>query len=591
MCSRVTRRWILGAVLALTSAVVSCGKCGGDGSKVEDADVAVAMEPPVPAPDALLADVYVATPNATWSRLQRGIGGAVGILPATAGGIMCAILGLDPRFASEIDGTSPLYGVVAGNPGKPAWALAVKLADVRRARVALVDGETARFSPRETAGMTELVPKADAPSSQAVVGITGSGYLVVAQRSDDLVRLAPYATRTLPTRKLPDTGSVVADVPHAALATVLKPKLDELWEGAKGYLLASDERMRRERGGRAPDFGDPKSIVAALDGYVKKRLEVVGDLSTMRVTMDVVDEGMSLVATLTPASREGAAGAWTRAMSTGDTAPVAAFPASAAVALTMRDAPEARAEQMQGVEKVITGALGSKLAEADAKKLHDALDEWTKARGDVAGLALAADEPQGLVLRSDVRDAEAAQHAMKGTLDLARVTPFKDIFRIRDVATSSDEQPGIGKVSLATLTREPARGAKEGRPSRERADAGADASAAAAPKKDELGVAWLEAGGTLSVAMGDVPVPVLRSAARPERRLADEPAVARALAALGTDASAVLVVQPLRFDPSRANLPVAPLVVGLGRKKDDAFVRVDVAHGLLRELARWQTGL
>ena len=45
------------------------------------------------------------------------------------------------------------------------------------------------------------------------------------------------------------------------------------------------------------------------------------------------------------------------------------------------------------------------------------------------------------------------------------------------------------------------------------------------------------------------------------------------------------------IDPMRANLPAAPLVIAIGRKDKDATVRIDIATGLLRELARRQLGL
>ena len=77
----------------------------------------------------------------------------------------------------------------------------------------------------------------------------------------------------------------------------------------------------------------------------------------------------------------------------------------------------------------------------------------------------------------------------------------------------------------------------------------------------------------------------------PERSLGDEPAIARTFQELGPTTTALLVVQPLRFDPKRANLPAAPLVIALGRKDKNATLRIDVANALLRELARWQMGL
>ena len=117
------------------------------------------------------------------------------------------------------------------------------------------------------------------------------------------------------------------------------------------------------------------------------------------------------------------------------------------------------------------------------------------------------------------------------------------------------------------------------------------ASLAKRPTKPPLGLAWLVDGGVLSMASGEVPLNMLGATVHPDRKLGDEPAVARSLTALGTSASGVLLVQPLRFDAKRANLPAAPLVIALGRKDKDATLRIDVANGLLREVARWQMGL
>jgi hypothetical protein len=105
------------------------------------------------------------------------------------------------------------------------------------------------------------------------------------------------------------------------------------------------------------------------------------------------------------------------------------------------------------------------------------------------------------------------------------------------------------------------------------------------------GVAWKLDGGDLSLAASDAPVARLRFAMKPEQTLADEPLVAKALASLGTSACGVVVLQPLRFDATRANLPAASLVGSLGRSGADASIRVVVAHGLLRELGRRELGL
>src|SRR5438105_4605610 len=119
-----------------------------------------AAEAPVPAPDGLLAEGTFSTPNASWGKVQRGVGGYVGILPSTLGGLVTTATGLDPTLGPEIDGNAPAYVAVADAGGHAAWAIAVKLVDARRARGGLVDGDAARYTARDAAGLTELVPKA-----------------------------------------------------------------------------------------------------------------------------------------------------------------------------------------------------------------------------------------------------------------------------------------------------------------------------------------------------------------------------------------------------------------------------------------------
>jgi len=198
----------------------------------------------------------------------------------------------------------------------------------------------------------------------------------------------------------------------------MKPKLDDLWASAKAFLLGEDERMRRNHGGRAPDFGDPKAIIGAADAWVTRRIGVIGDLEKMRIAVDLIEDGVSIVSTMTPAAGGGVASKWTDAMKLGDLAPLGALPASSAAALLVRDSEEDRADQDSALEQALTSALGSRLADADAKKLHEIVEDVTKARGDVVTSAMAWDDPQGLSLRAPIRDPDASARAVRGAVDL-----------------------------------------------------------------------------------------------------------------------------------------------------------------------------
>ena len=586
------QRWHVdaaGAALAVATVVALGNWSGGP----QPADAGVAVEPPVRAPDDLLADIYVASPNSSWTRLQRGVGGAVGILPATLPGVLVALTDLDVSLASELDGTAPMFGAVAGDPASPGIALALKLVDARRARGLLADGDTSRFTSKNVEGMTVLVPNAAASSRSAPadqrfeIAITQNGYLLVTRSAADLTRLGPYVTRTLPARPLPTESAAVVEIPKSALKTMLEPKLDSLWKDGKSFLLTQDERMRAERG-RAPDFGDPAAIVAALEGMLGRRVAVVGDLEKVRLAVDITEDATVFTATLSPGA-DGPSRRWVDAMKVGDASPVLALPAVSALAVSMRDGEVERAEQSKELEKAIATSLGPRLE--DPSKLHEVIEAMTSARDEAVAFALAVDEPTGLLVRAPVRDAGAADKAIRGVFDMTKRKPFKELLRVREVSSSTEELPGLGKVASLMVVREPkdSRHGAGTAPRRPAGDGGGPGPAAAKTSPPS-GVAWSTDQGVLALGAGAEPLVTLKMGARPDRKLADDPALKRFTSAIGADASTIVVAQPLRLDPKRANLPTAPLGIAIGRKGGDAFVRIDIAAGLLREAARWQMG-
>lgn len=537
---------------------------------VVDAGIAD-QAPPAKVPDGLLAEVYVSSPNATWTKLQRGIGGALGILPMTLPGVVVALSDLDVMLSNELDGTSPIHGALSGDPADPAWAIAMKLVDGRRARGLLIDGDTARFNAKEAAGMTILVPKRPASpgEKERSVAITTNGWLLVTRDEKGLGTLGNWVTRGLPARPPPTlTAAAVIDVPHEALTSSLGPKLKTLWEAAKDYLGEEDKRMRAERG-RAPDFGDPAAIVAALDGLVKRRIAIVSDFDKVRVTLDVAEDAVSAHAELTPpkAGGENAARAWVDAMSVGEPAPVLALPSTAGVILSMRDAEPARKEQAESLKTTLASVLGPRLK--DPAPLHQVIDTATKARGDVVTVAVGMDDPAGNYLRFPVRDAAAAKSAATGAVDLAKVDPFKEMLRVQNMTTREEEIAGSGQASVVMI-------------SHPKPDAG--------PPRRDSGAAWLVDDKELSVAFGAEPAATLRAGLK-DKKLAEMTSLKRFLDAIGNDASTIVVAQPLKMDTRRSPLPATAAGLAIGKKNDAAFVHIDVPDVLLRELSRRQFGL
>lgn len=579
------RKWHVGLAAAAAIAGVFALTRGDRASEV---DAGVVVEPPVPAPDGLLCDLYVAAPNAAWTKLQRGVGGAAGILPATLPGVVVLLADLDVTLANELDGTAPMYGAAAGDLADPGLVLAMKLVDPRRARSMLVgDGNAGRFAAREEAGMTVLVPATSRPTDRRFeIAITKNGYLLLGRRAADLQRLGSYVTRTLPSRTLP-AESAVLEVPRSALQSLLKPRLEGAWKEGRSFLLAEDERMRVERG-RAPDFGDPAAIVAALDAMLARRVAIVGDLERVRIALDVVEDAAVLTATLAPTTDPGSeAKKWIDAMKVGDASPLLELPAASTLALSTRDGEAERVEQAIALEKAVASSLGPRLKEPE--KLHEVFDAIARSRDEAVALAVGLEEPAGLFVRARVRDGDTANKAIRGAFELAKIAPFKDMLRTKSVTSSREDLPGLGTADVLTLLRDPP---KDQRPPPVLFRPAQDAGAPRAPgaRAGSLGVAWLISDGKLSLGAGAEPAVTLKIGARTDKKLADEPTLSRFLSAIGNDASTILVGQPLRLDPKRASLPTSPLALAIGKKGGDAFVRVEVSAGLLREAARWQMG-
>lgn len=557
------------ACLGLVLETASCNGCSG-----EKKEVVPAAEAPAPTPDGLLADAYVVSPNPSWSRLQRGVGGAVGILPATLPSIVAMAADLDPRIGAELDGSAAMFGSVAGDPAAPGFCVAIKLVDPRRARLMLTDAETGRYTVRESGGVTHLVPKAPPAENRkpAAAALTGNGYVVVGKAPEDLEKLAGYTTRTLPARELPKEGALVVDVPRSAVANLLAPKLEGGWNDLKTFLLGQDERMRREHGGRAPDFGDPKPIVGALDAIVGRRIAVFRDLERVRLSFDVDDAAVLMTATLTPVAGDGPAKKWIDGMRVGDAATVLGLSASSVVALSMRDTDEDRAAQASEMEKAVASSLGDRLKEADANRLHDVFEDWTRGRDETLAISYLEGTPSGTLITTRARDGEAASRAVRSAVDLTRAAPFKDLLRVQDVTTATEDIPGFGKAQVATIARETKK------------TTGTKRSAGTVAKS---GVAWSTESGSVVVAIGDEPLATLKSGVRPEKKLRDDPLVARFAANIGETASTIVVGQPLRLDGRRgADLAAAPIAIALTRKDGSAVLRLDVSDALLRELSR-----
>ena len=119
--------------------------------------------------------------------------------------------------------------------------------------------------------------------------------------------------RTLPTKTAPaEAGAIVADVPQPALAGALSAWLGARWGETRAWLASSDDDQRAKHGGRAPDFGDPRPIVDALDGMVTRRIALLAGARGARVVVDAGDDDVHAELLVTPGTDEAGAARWRR---------------------------------------------------------------------------------------------------------------------------------------------------------------------------------------------------------------------------------------------------------------------------------------
>ena len=479
-------------------------------------------------PSALIAEGVLATPDLTWQRLQRGGGGGAGLLPTTLGGLLAGALGFDAKLGGEIEGGSPAYVVIAGDAASPSWLLAARLVEDRRARP-LFEGKGAIFVAHDAGGdVLSLSAPGKPPPHGLACGIAPGGWFVFASSIAALGELAPYATRTLPSKLGAGHESVGIDVARSAIEGSVASALSSAWDAAQRSMLANDEALRQAHGGRAPDYGDPRAIMTTADAWVQKRLAALRDVEGAHVGADVTEGDVRVTFTAAPATDAGPASIVLGALQPGDVAPLGRLPRETLAGLLTREPAAAHAQDAADLEATVTSTLGARLSLDEQRRLHAAIDDWAEARGEWATFGVAfTPTDRAAVVDIQATDAPRLARSVRESVDLfARVPaihePLAAWLHARSVAIGAAPIPGGGHASTATLS-------TEARP---------------------LVLAWTSNGvsgpdADVKLSLGTAPLPFL-APALPGTTLADDPELRALFASLGPVAGAV-VVQPQRL--------------------------------------------
>ena len=553
--------------------LVACGSACKKESAPAPAPTVVVDRSPVPPPDALVADVSARGPDALWGKLQQGVGGSLAHLPGSVGGALAATAGLDPTLAGEIDGAAAAYAVVA-HPGPTfGWVVAMKLRDEDHARAALLGGKQPRFTGRAAdGGLTVLAaavsPGATPPGNDAiargyVVALSPLGYLVAARSEADLVTLAPYATRTLPGRPV-SPHALVVTVTHAALAGAIRDELISSVSTLRGTAVMLDAALRRQHGGRAPDFGDPTAVIDGLDDYARGKIALLADLGGAVVTLDAGDDDVTVEVSLSPGA--GPSAKVFDGLKVGDAAPLLTLSADTEAAVLFNDDPASLAAGAKTAEDRAAAVFKPALGPKDTAAIDAAFSRWAATRGPWLTVGLELDGGPALTLRTPTADPE---HAMQGVTDLvglAHVPAFRSLleanFSVLGVSTATATVPGVGATSIATFRRAGAAGAAE------------------------VAIAWAAAGDLLHVAAAGSSARALRASKDPARLLGSDVALAGKLGTLRDRASFVFAGHRLADLGPDGRRP--GVVLGLGRDKTNGWALLEADDVLVREaLARW----
>ncbi|MGH7280470.1 MAG: hypothetical protein ACRELY_03020 [Polyangiaceae bacterium] len=545
----------LGMLLPFALASSMLAACSSCSHKSAGENVAI-VEAPVPAPASLLGELAIENPDAFWSRVQRGVGGFVALLPMSLGGLVSSFASIDPAIGPIIDGASPSYAAaVARGPSEIGWAVAVRFTDLAHARSTLLDGPNAKYNATEDGDFTLLAFKggtAVAGAPQAAISKTG--YLVLGASKADVDEIGPYLVRTMPTRPRATTD-VALDLPHAALRGPIHDRLAAAWASFKTEKETQAQEAQKNHG-RPADFGDPIGILALSDSIVQKRLAVASDLDTAHLTLEATGATFTLDATLTPSEDNGAASQWIGGMQNGDIAPLLDAPAGVATILTRASASD-RASAPDDVAAALKQSLGDHFRDEDANLARAAVADWESASGSFVVTSALTSPVPALLVRTPTDHPDVATRAAHKGCELLQTPSFhgilSELMKVDSGTFGTADVVGVGHAVTFAFKR--------------RVGPGASA-------------AWLTSGGNFVFAEGVDGAASLGATLHAKPTWRDDGDLAAHALAAGPNVSFAVAAKPFSSDPG------ASLLLVSGRDSDHLHASVFSSDVVLREAIR-----
>lgn len=590
----------LGLVLSsfLTACIAPSG-CHREGSADGGAATSVDLSP-VPAPEGLLGDMFMPTPDATWEKTRNLVGGPALFLPQTFGALVTTLLKLPLTFAGEIDGAVPTLGaIVQRGEGATFGALAVHLRDGGRAIDQLTRAPEARFDGKldEASKITSITPKPPAAAMTPVIGVLGN-YLIIAARPEDLLAIGPYLARSLPARAMP-SEDLVLELPASAMAGPIQAGLRRSWGNA---------RENAENAG-LPVMPLASSMVSALDA--------VGDAEKGRVALTIDAAGLHARATLSPKPGGGPASRAIDEMRVGDSKPLLDLPSGIPLGVLFREAPASRAAAAPADGEALAKLLGDKdVTEADRAVITAAVSAEAEARGDWVAIGVGL-RKGGLsaVAKLAVTDEAKMRAALTALVGLEKLPSVRARLKTSGYAITTGKPQvsgsgsggegealgGVERLRVAHVEASSASG-KSDKPLRDKraphgpGDKVDPRGASDGASTGAVDLLYLLREGALYASVGAEPEEALRELIRAPSgagaSLGSMPTFKAAVEALGDRATFMLVGDVLRIVAARAGKPMpaesAPVVLALGKMGTPSALLgwLDVPAVTIQELIR-----
>ncbi|MGE0322313.1 MAG: hypothetical protein AB7S68_08420 [Polyangiaceae bacterium] len=578
--------YLVRGFLPLVLGAALCGVVGCDDdtqSKPQASAAPVEDLSPVPAPESLVADVFVAKPEGTWKELRGLAGAGAALLPANYPILVTTLTGLPPTAASSIDADLPVVGALIDlGDGDPGLVLAVHLRSGRELLAAVTKGADARFDVKrnDETQINMLTPKNPGNAEVLGMGVLGN-YLLVGNVSEALDKAGPYAVRTL-TKQAAPKEPVVAIASEKALAGPIAKRIKAAWKKRREQLQEMDLQARKARGGRAPDFGDPAAALLGIESAVDDLVAIVEGSQQAKLIVTPGDRHLEAELQLTPKA-SGEAKQLVADMPTGDLTLLKSLPRGTSLALLTQSSAAGRLESAKATEETFAKLLDARLAESDKKRLQGVLNELATGRGNQLAFGLgraAGSDELALLVAADVTDKAQLEKGIRDGRGLLSVKAFADPLEefLGQIKTTA------GKGKAPDVSPAPDRIGFELKPKASKLPPGAKVE----PKRFEF--LWQVSDSKFRGAIAKEAGPALSELvnAADEKSLAAHAELAAQIRRAKLEVAFAVMFQPSRLVRTDSTAPGAdsPVLLTLGRRGGLGLVRLDADQGALQALAR-----